>query len=224
MSKEDPEDPFDKAINEALANSAFANSAAANSAAANSASATLSDLLIRSPNDSPNELHRLRSLTSGLIAAGCIPSSTLVCTLPSPMPASPANSGHKLGSSSISPCNMGMFADQFLAKDPSSPAPSAPKRIRLFREGSEKATKASEEASHSAALPSYNAPFIPCVRTGSNDSNASNASNASYASYFSMRGFLHGKSEILPAAASFTGEGGGSHPIHGAKEEAPAGK
>ena len=148
MSKE--EDPFEAAINAAFANSASA------AIKVDLSKATLSDLLLHSPTNSPTKLPYPRSLTSGLIAAKCIPSSTLVCTLPSPTPVTP-----KIGSQSLellptpkigpqvslksisqSKTEELSFADQFFARGPS---PSAPKRIRLIHKEEEEATRGSNQ-------------------------------------------------------------------------------
>jgi hypothetical protein len=217
------EDPF-----EGVVNAAFANSASAINGT-NLSEATLSDLLLHSPTNSPTKLSYPRSLTSGLIAAGCIPSSTLVCTLPSPTPATPKigpqslellptpKIGPQVSVKSISQSETEelSFADQFLARGPSS---SAPKRIRLIDKEEEEATssfsvKAAEEAqcsSGSKASPFTflfkEASLFQYARTQSNESNASNLSDRSY---FSM-------GKISAAAPSFTGEAGGA--------KAPAGK
>ena len=188
---------------------AFSNSASAINGT-NLSEATLSDLLLHSPTNSPTKLSYPRSLTSGLIAAGCIPSSTLVYTLPSPMPATPTI-GPQVSVKSISQSETEelSFADQFLARGPSS---SAPKRIRLIHKAEEEATssfsaKAEEKAQCSSGSEAYpftllseKAPLFQYTRTQSNESNASNLSDRSY---FSI-------DKISAAAPSFTGEAGGA--------------
>jgi hypothetical protein len=201
MSKE--EDSFEAAINAAFANSASAT------IQVDLSKATLSDLLLHSPIDSPKKLPYPRSLTSGLIAAKCIPSSTLVHTLPSPMPATPTI-GQQVSLKSISQSKMDemSFADQFFERGSS---PSASKRIRFEAKEaiSSFSAKASEEAPHSAGSEASpftslfkEAPLFQFARTQSNESNASNVSGRSY---FSMA-----------AVSSFTGGGG--------EAKAPAGK
>lgn len=211
------EDPFEAAINAAFSNSASAINGT------NLSEATLSDLLLHSPTNSPTKLSYPRSLTSGLIAAGCIPGSTLVCTLPSPtlptpkigpqslelLPTPTIGPQVSLKSISQSKTEELSFADQFFARGPS---PSAPKRIRLIHKAEEEATssfsaKAAEEAQCSSGSEacsftflSQKAPLFQFARTRSDESNASNVSDRSY---FSM-------GKVSAAAPSFTGEAGGA--------------
>jgi len=224
------EDPFEAAINAAFSNSASAINGT------NLSEATLSDLLLHSPTNSPTKLSYPRSLTSGLIAAGCIPGSTLVCTLPSPTLPTPTirpQSLELLPTPTIGPQSLELlptpkigpqvslksisqskteelsFADQFFARGLS---PSAPKRIRLIHKAEEEATssfsaKAAEEAQCSSG--SEASPFTSLSQKAPLFQFARTRSDESNASNVSDRSYFS-MGKVSAAAPSFTGEAGGA--------------